>query len=121
MFFDKFVDLAEILKERQKGLRESLRTIDIDELNKIAKQHQDEFVGVPWRDEFLRLMTERPHAGFYHAVPQKNIEVFYCRDEDYGFWVAPGTGTGPLTEQNKRQMKEAIELVRSGSKSGAKQ
>lgn len=118
MPFDKFVDLPELLKERRQGIQQSLRSISIEELNKIAKQHEDEFVGDPWREEFLRLMAEHPHASFYHAVPQKDIEVLYCRDEDFGLWVVPGTGSGPLTEQNKRLMKEAIEGPVSGRKAG---
>ena len=120
MPFDKFVDLPELLKERRQGIQQSLRSISMEELTKTAKQHEDEFVGDPWREEFLRLMAQHPHAGFYHAVPQVDIEVFYCHDQDFGFWVVPGTGSGPLTEQNKRQMKEAIELFQSGAKSGAK-
>ena len=120
MPFDKFVDMETLSEERRKELHQSLRSISLAELNDIAKQHEDEFVGCPWREEFLRLMAENPHAGFYHAVPQADILVFYCHDQDFGFWVVPGTGSGPLTEQNKRQMKEAIELSRSGTKIGAK-
>jgi hypothetical protein len=120
MPFDKFVDLPELLKERLQGIQQSLRSISLEELNEITKQHQDEFVGDPWRDEFLSLMAEHPHASFYHAAPKKNIEIFYCHDRDFGFWVVPGTGSGPLSEQNKRQIKEAIELSRSGAKTGPK-
>ena len=35
-------------------------------------------------------------------------------------WVLPGSGMGPLDDQGKRYMKEAIELFRSGAKIGAK-
>jgi len=121
MPFDKFVGIQTLHEERRKHILESLRSISIDELRKLAKEHQEEFVDDPWRDEFLRLMVERPHASFYHAVPQEDIEVLYCRDEDFGLWVLPGSGMGPLDDQGKRYMKEAIELFRSGAKIGVQQ
>ncbi len=120
MPFDEFVNIETLHEERRKHILESLRSISIEELRKIAKEHEDEFVGDPWREEFLRLMADHPHSSFYHAVPQQNIEVFYCHDHDFGFWVIPGSGSGPLTEQNKRQMTQALELFRSGAKIGAK-
>ena len=113
MPFDKFVDLTSLWEQRRKGIQQSLRSISIEELNKIAKQHQEEFVDDPWRDEFLRLMVEHPHASFYHAVPQEDIEVLYCRDKDFGVWVLAGSGMGPLDDQGRRHMKEATELLRS--------
>jgi hypothetical protein len=38
----------------------------------------------------------------------------------FGLWVLPGSDMGPLDDQGKRHMKEAIELFRSGAKIGAK-
>jgi hypothetical protein len=108
MPFDKLKLPEEVWEERRKKLQESLRTISIAELNKIAKEHEEEFVGDPWRDEFLRLVTEQPHASFYYAVPEQGIEVFYCRDADLGIWVWSGRGMGPLDANGKRLMKEAI-------------
>jgi hypothetical protein len=120
MPFDKFVDLSIVLEERRKGVRESLRSISIDELRKLAKEHQDEFVDDPWRDKMLRLLEERPQASFYQAVPQEDIVVIYCRDEDFGLWILPGSGMGPLDAKGKRLMKEAIEGHASGRKIGEK-
>ena len=120
MPFDKLKHPEELWKERRKGVQESLATISADELKKIVKQHEEEFVGDPWRDEFLRLIAEQPQASFYRAVPQKDAVVYYCRDADFGVWVLPGSGSGPLDETGKRLMKEAIEGSLSGHKFGGK-
>jgi len=116
MPFDKFVDIETIQEERRKHILKSLRSISIDELRKLAKEHQDEFVDDPWRDKMLRLIEERPQASFYHAVPEDNIAVVYCRDEDFGLWILPGSGMGPLDETGKRHIKEAITLGALGAK-----
>jgi hypothetical protein len=114
MPFDKFVDMPTVLEERRKHMLGSLRSISIDELRKLAKEHQDEFVDDPWRDKLLRLIEERPQASFYHAVPQENVVVVYCRDEDFGLWILPGSGMGPLDETGKRHIREAITRAASG-------
>ena len=114
MPFDKFMDLPAVWEERRKKMRESVRSISIDELKKLAKTHEEEFVDDPWRDKMLRLMEERPQASFYHAVPEENIVVVYCRDEDFGLWILPDSGMGPLDETGKRHMREAITLDASG-------
>jgi hypothetical protein len=41
MPFDKFVDMPTVLEERRKHMLESLRSISIDELRKLAKEHQE--------------------------------------------------------------------------------
>ena len=56
MPFDKLKYPEELWKERRKGVQESLATISIDELKKIVKEHEEEFVDDPWRDEFLRVI-----------------------------------------------------------------
>jgi hypothetical protein len=119
MPFDKLKFPDELMKERRKGVCESLQTISVDELKKIAKEHEEEFVDDPWRDEFLRLIAERPQASFYRAVPDKEVVVYYCHDADFGVWVLTGCGMGPLDANGKRIMKEAIEGSLSG-KSGGK-
>ena len=116
MPFDKFVDIETLQEERRKHIRKSLRSISVDELRKLAKEHQEEFVDDPWRDKMLRLIEERPQASFYHAVPQENFVVIYCRDEDFGLWILPGSGMGPLPEEGKRHVKEALGLPVSGEK-----
>ena len=108
MPFDKLKLPTELWEERRKALHESLQPATVAELKKIAGEHENEFVGDPWRDEFLRLIEERPHAAFYRAVPQTNTVVFYCRDADFGVWVLEGSGMGPLDATGKRLMKEAI-------------
>jgi len=115
MPFDKFVDLPALWEERQQNIRESLRSISIEELRKLAKEHQDEFVDDPSRDKLLRLIEKRPQASFYQAAPQENIVVIYCRDEDFGLWILPGSAMGPLDETGKRHIKEAITLGASSA------
>ena len=118
MPFDKLKYPDELWEERRKAVRESLATISVDELKKIAKEHEEEFVGDPWRDEFQRLMEEKPHASFYRAVAQEGVVVYYCRDAEFGVWVLEGGGMGPLDATGKRLMKEAIEGHLSGRKIG---
>ena len=91
---------------------------DVDELRKIVKKHEEEFVDNPSRDEFLRLMEEQPQASFYTAVPQKDVVVYYCRDAQFGVWVLVGSGIGPLDADGKLLMKEAIEGPLTGPKLG---
>jgi hypothetical protein len=35
------------------------------------------------------------------------------RDEDFGLWILPGSGMGPLPEHAKRHVKEAIAISHS--------
>ena len=110
MPFDKFVDIQTITEARRKEIQECLRSISVDELNKIAKDHQEEFLDDPWREKFLRLIAEYPDGSFYHAVLPEGFVIVYCRDEDFGLWILPGSGMGPLPEHAKRHVKEAIAI-----------
>ena len=118
MPFDKFKSPEELWEERRKSVQDSLSTITVDELRKIVKKHEEEFVNNPSREEFLRLIEEQPHASFYSAVPQKDVVVYYCRDAQFGVWVLVGSGIGPLDADGKRLMKEAIEGPLTGRKLG---
>jgi len=120
MPFDKLKYPKDLWEERRKSVQESLRIISVDQLKELARKHQDEFIDYPWRDEFLRLVTEQPHATFYHAVAQEDAEVLYCRDADFGIWVVPGCGMGPLDATGKQVMQEAIEHTASSRGTGAR-
>ena len=120
MPFDKPKDAEELWEERRKCVQQSLATVTIDELRTIVKQHDQEFIDDPWRDEFLRLIAEQPQASFYRATPQEDVVVYYCRDADFGVWVVPGSGSGPLDHIGKDVMKEAIEAGLGGQKTGEK-
>ena len=113
MPFDKFVDIQIITEARRKAIQECLRSISVDELNKIAKDHQEEFLDDPWREKFLRLIAEHPDGSFYHTVLPEGFVIVYCRDEDFGLWILPGSGMGPLPEHAKRHVKEAIAISHS--------
>ena len=119
MPFDKLKYPDELWKERLKAVQESLETIDADEIKKIAKDHADE-LGDEWRAEFLRRMTEPPLAGVYRAVPQEDAVVYYRRDADFGVWVLASGAIGPLDDNQKRLMKEAIEAPLTGHTLGVK-
>jgi hypothetical protein len=114
MPFDKFLDIQTITEARRKAIQHSLRSVSIDELNKIAKDHQEEFRDDPWREKFLRLIAEHPDGSFYHAVLQEGVVIVYCRDEDFGLWILPGSGMGPLPVEAKRHVIEAIAAPHSG-------
>src|SRR4030095_2919356 len=43
---------------------------------------------------------------------EQNEDAVQLQNEDFGLWVLPGSGMGPLDDQGKRYMKEAIELFR---------
>ena len=66
-------------------------------------------------DEFLRLIEQQPQASFYRAAPQEDVVVYYCHDADFGVWVVPGSGMGPLDATGKRLMKEAIRRLSFGT------
>lgn len=116
MPFDELKRPEELWKERRKCVQESLQAVTVAELKKVLQEHDEEFVGVPWRDEFQRLLDTQPHARFYRAMPQEDIVVYYCDDADFGAWVLPGSGSGPLDETGRRLMKEAIADGLSGRK-----
>lgn len=120
MPFDKIKYPEELSKERRKAVQESLEPISVEQLRKVAKAHEDEFVDDPWRDEFLSLIEKKPQASFYSAVPQRDVVVYYCHDADFGVWVLTGSGMGPLDANGKRLMKEAIKGRVAGQKSGGK-
>ena len=120
MPFDKLKLPEELWEERRKGVQDSLQPINVAELKKILQEHEEEFAGDPWRDEFQRLLETQPLAGFYRAQPEKHIVVFYCRDADLGVWVLPGSGMGPLDDKGKRLIKEIIDGSGSHQKLGGK-
>ena len=108
MPFDKFVDIDTITRERGEAIKKSLRPIGIEELKKLGDM-VFHFPEDPWRATLLRLIAERPHGSYYHAVTHDHVIFLYSRDEDLGLWILPGSGMGPLRETGKRLMKDAIE------------
>jgi hypothetical protein len=115
MPFDKFVDMETLSKERRKALQETLQSMTVAELRKIVKELSD-FEGDPWQEKFLRVVETHPQESFYRAVTQEGAIILYCPGEDTGVWFLPGSGMGPLPEEAKRHMKEAIAAPVSGRK-----
>jgi hypothetical protein len=98
MPFDKFVDMETLSEERRKAVQESLQSMSVAELRDVVKELSD-FEGDPWQEKFLQVVETHPAESFYRAVTQEG-----------------GSGMGPLPEQAKRHMKEAIAAPRSGRK-----
>ena len=108
MPFDKFADIDSITEARRKAVAKSIRTINLEELRKLADEifHSPDD---PWKQTLLQLISENPGATFYHADAGEDVIFLYLRDQDKGLWWLPGSGMGPLREIGKRLMKEAIE------------
>lgn len=119
MPFDKFVDMETLSEERRRALHESLQNMSVAELRKAVKELSD-FEGDPWHESFVNVVGAHPEASFYRAVTQEGAIILYCPGEDTGIWFLPGSGMGPLPEQAKRHMKEAIGGSLSGHKRGGK-
>jgi len=115
MPFDKFVDMETLSEERRKALHETLESMTVAELRKIVKELSD-FEGDPSHENFLRLIEAHPQESFYRAVTQEGAIILYCPGEDTGVWFLPGSGMGPLPEEAKRHMKEAMAAPFSGRK-----
>ena len=115
MPFDKFVDMQTVSEERQKAILESLQSMNVADLRKVVKELSD-FEGDPWQENFVSVIEAHPEASFYRAVTQEGAIILYCPGEDTGIWFLPGSGMGPLPEQAKRHMKEAIAAPIPGRK-----
>ena len=107
MPFDKFVDRQTVSEERRKAIQGSLETMSLVDLQQIVKELSD-FEGDPRRENFLDVIEAHPEASFYRAVTQEGAIIFYCPGDDTGLWFLPGSGMGPLPEEAKRHMKEAM-------------
>ena len=106
MPFDKFVDIDKIDDDRRKSVMKSIRTINIEELKKLAEEifHSSDD---PWKQTLLQLIAENRGATFYHADAGEGVTFLYCRDVDKGLWFLTGSGMGPLSERARQMMKEA--------------
>ena len=107
MPFEKFEDAAAIDSERRKAIAKSIRIISVEELKKLGEEMFDD-PDRPWRQTFLQFIAEHPGATFYHASAGEGVIFVYSRDGDKGLWYLPGSGLGPLSEDGRRLMKEAI-------------
>src|SRR6266550_7125860 len=107
MALDKFVDIDKIDDDRRKNVTKSIRTINIEELKKLADEifHSPDD---PWRQTLLQLIAENPGATFYHADAGQGVMFLYCRDIDKGLWYLSGSAVGPLSVRARQMMKEAI-------------
>ena len=107
MPFDSFKEFESISEERRQAVNKSVRTISVEELKKLGEEIFDS-PDQPWRETFLRLITEKPGATFYYADAGEKVIFLYAKDEDKGLWCLPGSGMGPLSVAGRRIMKQAI-------------
>ena len=107
MPFDKFVDMETLSEERRNALQQTLQSMTVAELRKIVKELSD-FEGDPSQENLVSAIEAHPEASFYRAVTQEGAVIFYCPGDDTGVWFLPGRGMGPLPEEAKRHMKEAM-------------
>ena len=114
MLFEKFPDLDTVDKERRTAVRQTLQSITLDELRRVMKENLSEFEGDPWLEQFVRALEAHQQGSFYRAVTPEGVILLYCSDEDIGIGVLPGSGMGPLPEQAKRDVKEALGIPLSG-------
>jgi hypothetical protein len=107
MPFDKFEDIDKIDDDRRNSVMKSIRTINIEELKKLADEifHSPDD---PWRQTLLQLIAENRGATFYHADAGEGVMFLYCRDIDKGLWYLHGSGMGPLSGRGLQMVKEAI-------------
>jgi hypothetical protein len=104
-----------VSEERRKAILESLQTMTLAELRSLVKELAD-FEGDPWQQNFVQAIETHPEESFYRAVTQEGAIILYCPGEDTGVWFLPGSGMGPLPEQAKHHMREAIAAPVSGRK-----
>jgi hypothetical protein len=116
MLFEKFPDLDTLDRERRAAVRQTLQSITLDELRRVTKEKLSEFEGDPWLEQFQRAIDAHQQGSFYRAVTPEGVILLYCSDEDIGIGVLPGSGMGPLPEQAKRDVKEALGHPFSGDK-----
>ena len=107
MPFEKFEDVDAIDQERREAIAKSIRIISVEELKKLGEEMFDA-PDRPWRETFLQFIAEHPGATFHHASAGKGVIFVYSRDADKGLWYLPGSGLGPLSEDGRKLMKEAI-------------
>ena len=107
MSFDRFVDRQTVSEERRRAIQGSLETMSLVDLQQLVKELSD-FEGDPCRENFVSAIEAHPEASFYRAVTQEGAIILYCPGEETGVWFLPGSGMGPLPEEAKRHMKEAM-------------
>ena len=91
MPFDRFVDIDKIDDDRRKSVMKSIRTINVEELKKLAEEifHSPDD---PWKQTLLQLIAENPGATFYHADAGEGVIFLYSREVDKVCGLCPGVG-----------------------------
>src|SRR5690348_15554330 len=110
MPFEKFEEVEAIDNERRKAIAKSIRIISVEELKKLGEEMFDD-PDRPWRQTFLEFIGEHPGATFHHASAGEGVIFVYSRDGEKGLWYLPGSGLGPLPDDGRRLMKEAIKAA----------
>src|SRR5512132_2995258 len=107
--------MENVSEEGRRAIQESMQNMPVAELRKVVKE-LSEFEGDPSQQKLLKIIETHPEESFYRAATQEGAIILYCPAEDTGVWFLPGSGMGPLPEEAKRHMKEAIAAPVSGRK-----
>ena len=107
MAFDK-VNMEEITEARRKAIKESIRTISVEELKALGEQLFP-LMDNPWREKFFGFIAENSDATFHHATAHDGVQIIYCRAKDKGMWFMPGTGMGPMQPKGLAILKQIVE------------
>ena len=106
--FHENLDHGDITKARQKALRQSIRSISIDELKSLGESLFPTFDN-PWREVFFEFIKENSGSTFYYARTHDRVKFVYCHARDKGIWFMPEGGAGPLQARGLKIMKEIVE------------
>ena len=99
--------MQSVSEERRKAIHGSLETMSVADLRQLVKELSD-FERDPSQENLVSAIEAHPETSFYRAVTQEGAIIFYCPGDDTGVWFLPGSGMGPLPEQAKRHMREAM-------------
>ena len=102
------INMEEISEDRRKAIKESIRTIDVEELKALGGRLFP-FVDHPWREKFFGFIAENPGATFHHAITHDGVQIIYCHAREKGMWFLPGTGMGPMQPKGLGTLKQIVE------------
>ena len=102
------VNMEEITEARRKAIKESIRTISVEELKALGERLFP-LMDNPWRDKYFDFIAANAGATFHHATAHDGVQIIYCHAENKGIWFLPGTGMGPMQPKGLGILKKIVE------------
>ena len=102
------INMEQISKDRRKAIKESIRTISVEELKAIGEKIFP-LMDNPWRDKFFNFISENAGSTFHYATTHDQVQIIYCHTENKGMWFLPGTGMGPMQPKGLATLKQIVE------------